>query len=129
MDNHGDNFMEEQQTAQHTEDDCNAVLSPAATQVSKGVQPELYLDDDKLEEDEESPGEEDQFQGDENEIRTRQKLNSEANISSLRVKPFSSSRFNIPLSRLLAMAMVRPTLSTDLAKPDQEFVHGYKEGA
>ena len=29
---------------------------------------------------------------------------------------------------MLAMPMVRPTLSFDLAKLKQEFVHGYREG-
>jgi hypothetical protein len=30
---------------------------------------------------------------------------------------------------MLAMPMVRPTLPSDLAKLEQEFVHGYREGA
>ena len=30
---------------------------------------------------------------------------------------------------MLAMPMVRPTLSSDLAKLEQKFVHGYTEGA
>jgi len=30
---------------------------------------------------------------------------------------------------MVAMPMVRPTLQTDLAKLEQEFVHGYREGA
>ena len=30
---------------------------------------------------------------------------------------------------MLAMPMVRPTLSTDLDKLEQEFVHGYREGS
>ena len=30
---------------------------------------------------------------------------------------------------MVAMPMVRPTLSTDLAKLEQEFVHGYREGS
>jgi hypothetical protein len=30
---------------------------------------------------------------------------------------------------MLAMPMVRPTLTSDLAKLEQEFVHGYREGA
>ena len=67
--------------------------------------------------------------GDEDEIRTRQKLNSVATITSLRFQPLSSSRFSIPLCRMLAMPMVRPTLSSDLAKLEQEFVHGYRDGA
>ena len=35
----------------------------------------------------------------------------------------------IPLRRLAAIPMVRPTLSIDLSKQEQEFVHGYREGA
>jgi hypothetical protein len=30
---------------------------------------------------------------------------------------------------MLAMPMVRPTLASDLVKLEQEFVHGYREGA
>ena len=30
---------------------------------------------------------------------------------------------------MLAMPMVRPTLASDLSKLEQEFVHGYREGA
>ena len=30
---------------------------------------------------------------------------------------------------MCAMPMVRPTLSTDLAKLEEEFVHGYREGS
>jgi hypothetical protein len=30
---------------------------------------------------------------------------------------------------MLAMPMVRPTLSFDIDKLEQEFVHGYREGA
>ena len=59
----------------------------------------------------------------------RQKLNSVSTITSLRFQPISSSRFSIPLCRMLAMPMVRPTLASDLAKLEQEFVHGYREGA
>ena len=69
------------------------------------------------------------FLGDEDEIRARQKLNSVATITSLRFQPLSSSHFCIPLCRLLPMPMVRPTLASDLAKLEQEFVHGYREGA
>ena len=69
------------------------------------------------------------YLGDEDEIRTHQKLNSVATITSLRFQPISSSRFSIPLCRMLAMPMVRPTLSSDLARLKQEFVHGYREGA
>ena len=71
----------------------------------------------------------DLYEGDEDDIRSRQKLNSVATISRLRFQPLGSSRFPIPLCRMLAMPMVRPTLTSDLAKLEQEFVHGYREGA
>ena len=80
-------------------------------------------------EDEDMLEERDTYEGDEDDIRSRQKLNSVATISRLRVQPLSSSRFNIPLCRMLAMPMVRPTLSSDLGKLEQEFVHGYRDGA
>ena len=67
--------------------------------------------------------------GDEDEIRTRQKLNSMATITSLRFQSIISSRSSISLCRMLAMPMVRPTLASDLAKLEQELVHGYMEGA
>jgi hypothetical protein len=71
----------------------------------------------------------DPYEGDEDDIMTRQKLNSVAKISRLRFQPLISSRFSIPLCRMLAIPMVRPTLTSDLAKLEQEFVHGYREGA
>ena len=88
---------------------------------------EFLEDGPKGEED--SLGNDAHFLGDEDEIRTRHKLNSVATITSLRFQPISSSRFCIPLCRMLAMPMVRPTLASDLAKLEQEFVHGYREGA
>ena len=89
----------------------------------------LDISEDIQDEDEEMLGDRDPFEGDEDDIRSRQKLNSVATISSLRFQPLSSSRFNIPLCRMLAMPMVRPTLSSDLGKLEQEFVHGYRDGA
>ena len=89
----------------------------------------LDISEDVQDEDEEMLGDRDPFEGDEDDIRSRQKLNSVATISSLRFQPLSSSRFNIPLCRMLAMPMVRPTLSSDLGKLEQEFVHGYRDGA
>ena len=80
-------------------------------------------------EDEDILGDRDPYIGDEDDIRSRQKLNSVATISRLRFQPLSASRFNIPLCRMLAMPMVRPTLSSDLGKLEQEFVHGYRDGA
>ena len=35
----------------------------------------------------------------------------------------------IPLCRLVPMPMVRPTLASDLIQLEQQFVHGYEEGA
>ena len=89
----------------------------------------LDYSEEGQDEDEEGLGDRDPYEGDEDDIRTRQKLNSVATISRLRVQPLSSSRFPIPLCRMLAMPMVRPTLPSDLAKLEQEFVHGYREGA
>ena len=85
--------------------------------------------EDVLEGEEDILGDDIQFMADEDEIRNRQKLNSVSTITSLRFQPVSSSRFCIPLCRMLAMPMVRPTLASDLAKLEQEFVHGYREGA
>jgi hypothetical protein len=93
------------------------------------MQPDLEILEDEPEGDEEILGDDSQFMGDEDEIRTRHKLNSVSTITSLRFQPITSSRFSIPLCRMLAMPMVRPTLSSDLAKLEQEFVHGYREGA
>ena len=83
--------------------------------------------DDDSDGDDDSAG--DAYVGNEDDVRTRQKLNSVSTIADLRVQPHSASRFNIPLCRLHAMPMVRPTLQSDLSKLEQEFVHGYREGA
>ena len=82
-----------------------------------------------LEGEEESLGDDAHFLGGEDEIHAQQKFNLVATITSLRFQPISSSRFSIPLCRLLAMPMVRPTLASNLAKLEQEFVHGYRAGA
>ena len=89
----------------------------------------LDYSEEAQDEDEDMVEEEDPYEGDEDTIRTRHKLNAVATILRLRVQPLSASRFHIPLCRLLAMPMVRPTLPADLAKLEQEFVHGYREGA
>ncbi len=99
------------------------------TQVSDGTLQDLDTLVDGLEGEEESLEDDAKFQGDEDDIRTRHKLNSVATITSLRFQPTSSSRFNIPLCRMLPMPMVRPTLSSDLSKLEQEFAHRYREGA
>ena len=84
---------------------------------------------EEQDEDDEGLGDREVYEGDEDDMRSHQKLNSVATISRLRVQPLSSSRFQIPLCKMLAMPMVRPTLPSDLAKLEQEFVHGYREGA
>ena len=65
----------------------------------------------------------------EDDIRLSQKLNTVAALAALRMQPLNISRHNIPLCRLVVMPMVRPTLQCDLVKLEQEFVHGYHEGA
>ena len=83
--------------------------------------------------DEDSDGDEDSigeaYAGNEDDIRTRQRVNSVSTIADIRLQPLSASRFNIPLCRMHPMPMVRPTLQSDLSKLEQEFVHGYREGA
>lgn len=64
----------------------------------------------------------------EDELRRLQKVDSVATIASMRRKPEELSRFKIPLCRLIPMPMVRPTLSSDILKLEQEFAHGYNDG-
>lgn len=108
--------------------DTELDASPIGDQPSVGVEEEAESMEQSDDEDVEqlSDGEEDE---DEDAIRGRHKLNSVATITSLRLKPLSSSRFFIPLCRMVAMPMVRPTLESDLKKLEQEFIHGYRDGA
>ena len=85
--------------------------------------------EDGLEGEEESLWDDIQFLNDEDEIPTRYKLNFVATITSLRFQPMCSSRCSIHLCIMMPMPMVGPTLSSDLAQLEQEFVHGYREGA
>ena len=87
------------------------------------------MEDDGGEDQDESLNDDEPFGDDEDEIRTRQKLTPLATISNLRFQPISVSRFSIPLCRLVAMPLVRPTLQSDLDMLEQEFVHGYRDGA
>jgi hypothetical protein len=87
------------------------------------------MEDDGEEDQDESQNDDEQFGDDEDEIRSKQKPYSVVTISSLRFQPISVSRFSIPLCRLVAMSLVRPTLQSDLDKLEQEFVHGYRDGA
>lgn len=92
------------------------------------IQPEIGGDEgqfsgnDADEEDEEKELMEDK-------LRRLQKFDSVATIAKLRMKPERHSRLQIPLCRLVSMPMVRPTLSSDITKLENEFVHGYREGA
>jgi hypothetical protein len=62
-------------------------------------------------------------------IWATRKVNSIATIEALRLKPSSLSRIWDPLCRMVAMPIVRPTLSSDLASLEDDFVHDYREGA
>jgi hypothetical protein len=90
---------------------------------------DIDMEDDGGEDQDESLNDDEQFGDDEDEIQSRQKFNSVATISNLRFQPISVSRFSISLCRLVAMPLVRPTLHSDLDKLEQEFVHGYRDGA
>ena len=103
--------------------------SPVCNEASIGDEGGHISMEDFADGDEDSINDEEPFGFDEDEIRGRQKLNSVATISSLRMKPATSSRFPIPLCRMVAMPVVRPTLQSNLSKLEQEFVHGYREGA
>jgi hypothetical protein len=82
-----------------------------------------------MEDAQESPGvdEEDELSADQ--IRISRKVISIATIEALRLKPSSLSSMMVPLCRLVAMPIVRPTLSSNLASLEADFVHGYREGA
>jgi len=64
----------------------------------------------------------------EDELRRLQKVDSVTTITSLRMKPERYFQMHIPLCRLVPMPMVRPTLSFDLQKIEQEFAQGYLDG-
>jgi hypothetical protein len=92
---------------------------------SEGAQPSIDAEEDNIE----SPGvdEEDELSTDQ--IRASKKVNSIVTIEALRLKPSSLSRLQVPLCRMVPMPIVRPTLSSDLASLEDEFVHGYCDGA
>lgn len=94
------------------------------------VQPEIgveeegeeeFVEDDMLEDEEKDLLED--------ELRQLHKVDSVATISSLRMKPDHLFRLQIPLCRMVAMPMVRPTLSCDLDLLEHEFTNGYRDGA
>ena len=65
----------------------------------------------------------------EDELRCIQKGDSIDILSELRMKPKDLFRLHIPLCRLVAMPMVRPTLACDITKLEQEFAGRYRDGA
>ena len=65
----------------------------------------------------------------ENELSRIQKGDSIDILSDLPMKPEELFRLHIPLYRLVAMPMVRPTLACDITKLEQEFAGGYHHGA
>ena len=65
----------------------------------------------------------------EDELRRIQKGDSIDILSELRMKPEELFRLHIPLCRLVAMSMVRPTLACDITKLEQKFAGGYRDGA
>ena len=109
--------------------DTGVVASPLGNQPFIEDEGAAFSPEQVADADNDGVNDEEGFGSDEDEIRGRQKLNSVATISSLRLKPTSSSRFFIPLCRMQAMPVVRPTMQSDLSKLEQEFVHGYREGA
>jgi hypothetical protein len=61
-------------------------------------------------------------------IRASKKVNSIVMIEALRLKPSSLLRMPVPLCRLVAIPIMRSTLSSNLTTLEDDFVHGYWEG-
>jgi hypothetical protein len=49
-------------------------------------------------------------------------------IHRVRIKPLAKSRFSIPLCRLQCLPLVRPISEVDVARLQNEFVMGYRDG-
>ena len=64
----------------------------------------------------------------EDNIRLKEKFNSNSIITSMRMKPTSKSRFQIPLCWMTSLPDVRPVLGPDVEKLIADFAHGYREG-
>ena len=62
-------------------------------------------------------------------IQVTRKINSNTTIKALHLKPPSLSCMMVPLYRLVAMPIVRPTLFSNLASLEANFVYGYWEVA
>jgi len=57
-----------------------------------------------------------------------QKQDSNIVIQRVRFKPLGKSRFSIPLCRLRCLPLVRPINDVDVARLENEFVMGYRDG-
>jgi hypothetical protein len=58
-------------------------------------------------------------------IQAYREVYSIATIEALHLKPSSLSCMQVPLYRMVAMPIVRPTFSSNLASLEDDFVHGY----
>ena len=58
-------------------------------------------------------------------IQACREVYSIATIEALHLKPSSLSRVQVPLGRMVAMPIVRPIFSSNLALFEDDFVHGY----
>jgi hypothetical protein len=65
----------------------------------------------------------------EDDLRRMLKVNSNKCIEDMRIKPKQSSRFGIPLCRMVYMPLVRPKLDSDIKRLEAEFAHGYRVGS
>jgi hypothetical protein len=92
---------------------------------SEDAQPIIDAEEDNIE----SPRVDEEDDLSTNQIRATKKVNSIATIEALRLKPSSLSCMQVPLYRMVPIPIVRPTLSSNLASLEDEFVHGYRNGA
>jgi hypothetical protein len=65
----------------------------------------------------------------EDELRELQKVDSIQVIEGMRISPKDSSRFDIPLCRMVYMPLVRLTLANHIKKLEAKFTHGYGPSA
>ena len=103
---------EDDEEEDEEEDDDNIV---------KGKGPEDPLQLDELEDEDKGLTED--------ELQRIQKGDSIDILLDLHMKPEELFRLHIPFCRLVAMPMVRPTLSCDITKLEQEFAGRYCDGA
>jgi hypothetical protein len=61
-------------------------------------------------------------------IRKTQKEDFNAVIHRVRMRPLAKSRFSIPLCRFQSLPLVRPISEVDVARLQNEFVMGYRDG-